>query len=368
MGKINLLEVIFALGYGGAERLSATICQNLNKGFVNPKVCGLYGGDGPLTESLNEGGIPYFSVKGETLKKRIFLKAIYDSIKREKISLIHVHGFYQLLYCLLPAKLAGVKIVYTEHANFTIKRFKKYTLLASILPRFVHRITTVSNYLKNYFVQELMIPSSKINVIHNGIDIQKFRNLNVDYPKRNNGRINIGTVGRLTEAKDHEGLLKALAIIHEIRDDFQLTIVGDGELRPFLESAVKELKIENHVSLLGSRDEIPRLLSTFDIFVLSSKREGFPIALLEAMACERPIIATTVGGIPEVIEDGVNGVLIPPENPVALAKAILGLLEDRPLIEDIAKRARKTVEGCFSMTGMIQSYQKLFLDVMGLSR
>jgi L-malate glycosyltransferase len=365
--QINLLEVIFTLGYGGAERLAVTICQNLDRRFFNAKVCGLCGGDGPLTESLNEGRIPYFSLKGETLRKRIFLKAIYDSIRRENVSLIHVHGFYLLLQCLLPAKLAGVKIVYTEHANFTIKRFKRYTLLASVLPRLVDRITTVSNYLKNYFVQKLMIPSSKINVIHNGIDIQKFRNLNVNFQKINNGRINIGTIGRLTEAKDHEALLKALAIIHGIRDDFQLTIVGDGELRPFLESAVKELKIENHVSLLGSRDEIPRLLSTFDIFVLSSKREGFPIALLEAMACERPVIATRVGGIPEVIEDGVNGILVPAENPEALARAILGLLRDGPLMDDIAQRARKTVEDRFSMRGMIQSYQELFLDLLGRS-
>jgi glycosyltransferase involved in cell wall biosynthesis len=365
--RINLLEIIYTLGFGGAERLAATICQNLDRELFDPKVCGLYGEDGPLTESLNQSKIPSFFLKGETMTKPIFLKAIYDSIKRENVTLIHVHGFYLLLQCLLPAKLAGVKIVYTEHANFTIKRFRKYSLLASIFPYFVDRMTTVSGHLKDYFVNELKVPSSKIQVIYNGVDLEKFKSFNGNLSRIQNGKIRIGTVGRLNQVKDHETLLKALAIIHGIRDDFHMTIVGDGELRSFLEKRIDDLKISDHVDLLGNREDIPQLLSDFDIFLLSSKREGFPITLLEAMACGKPVIATEVGGIPEAVHDGENGLLVPPENPETLAKAILGLLQDRQLMEDIARRGRQTVEGSFSMRGMMQSYQELFLDMMGRS-
>jgi glycosyltransferase involved in cell wall biosynthesis len=362
--SINLLEIIYTLGFGGAERLAATICQNLDKSIFHPKVCALYGGHGPLTESLNRGQIPYFSLQGEALRKLTFLKTIYNSIKRENVSLIHVHGFYLLLQCLLPAKLAGVKIVYTEHANFTIRRFKKYSLLASFFPHFVDRMTTVSSHLKNYFVNGLRVPSSKIEVIYNGVDLNKFKYVHDSLPRTDNNIVQIGTVGRLSEPKDHKTLLKALKIVNEIRDDFHLTIVGDGELRPFFEKTVKEMKIENHVSLLGSRDDIPQILSTFDIFVLSSKREGLPIALLEAMACGKPVIVTKVGGIPEVIIDGNNGILVDPENPGSLAEKMGQLLSNSFLREKLAKEAYNTVEASFSLEKMMRSYQDLFLSIV----
>lgn len=170
----------------------------------------------------------------------------------------------------------------------------------------------------------------------------------------------IGHVGRLEAAKDQEGLLRACQPVFAARPDVRLVIVGSGPRRRDLELTAASLGIATRVDFLGVRDDVHDLLPHMDAFVLSSVNEGLPLALLEAMACARPVVATAVGEIPGVIREGVTGVIVPPGDPAALAASIRAVL-DRPVwAAEMGGAARRLIEETFSLAVTIRRYQDVY--------
>ena len=170
-------------------------------------------------------------------------------------------------------------------------------------------------------------------------------------------------IGRLNEAKDHIGLLKAWAKISRVKQGLRLVIVGDGKLRVTLQNMVTEFGIADSVIFLGQLDDIPSIIARMDLMLLPSKREGFPISILEYMAMGKPVIATRVGGVPEIIKHGYNGILVSPEDPNSLSQAILGYLENRKLFKKLADNGKKTVEEKFSTIPLLKKYESLYKDI-----
>ncbi len=181
-------------------------------------------------------------------------------------------------------------------------------------------------------------------------------------PDKFTGKVLI-SVGRLTEAKDQITLLSAIELLKKQGRNIFLIVVGDGELRIPLEKEIAQKKLTDCVYLTGSRSDVYRLLPGVDAFILSSKREGFPMSILEAMAAGLPVIATKVGGIPEVIKDGENGILVPPQDQNFLANAICHVLDDSELSANLAHRARITVEQNYSIQAVTEVYTKIYLSV-----
>ncbi|MDQ7837672.1 MAG: glycosyltransferase [Thermodesulfobacteriota bacterium] len=363
--KIHIMQVIFTLDFGGAERLAASISKNLSEDGFETSVCGLFGKEGPLAEAVKKEGIPIFYLNAGEKGKMKLWREIYKLLKEQSVSILQVHGIYVLMHVLLPARWAGVKIVYTEHAKYSISKYKKMRFAAKVMSYLVEKVICVSKNLKDFFVAELKVPQDKIEVIYNGVDVEKFKGKKQELGKGvgTDKKSVIGNVARLSDPKDHFTLLTAFShVLHVLDENHEtiLVVVGDGELRQEIEQRISILGLSDNVILLGKRDDIPELLAGFDIFVLSSKREGFPISILEAMACGKPVIATNVGGVSEILTDGVNGLVVPSENPDRLAGAILQLLKDKNLSERIAKNALETVKQYFSKEIMMMKYRNLF--------
>ena len=211
---------------------------------------------------------------------------------------------------------------------------------------------------------------SQFDYIYNGVDIESLRKRKVDriQKRREIGVENecslIVTAGRLVPVKGQTYLISALAqVITEI-PNIRLVFLGDGELRGELSGQVKTLGLGKHVLFLGMRNDVPEIISCSDLFVLPSINEGFGVVLLEAMAMKCPIVATNVGGVPEVVLDGETGILVPPRDPVQLARGIVRLLKDRSLAFQMAECGYQRLEACFDIRETVSKIEHLYKELL----
>jgi glycosyltransferase involved in cell wall biosynthesis len=232
------------------------------------------------------------------------------------------------------------------------------------------RITTVlvavSERVREIAVGEGIQPGN-IVVIPNGIEIQDAvispLHLRQDLGLPQDAPILL-SVGRLTDQKGHDILIAAMPAVLAERANVMLVIVGDGPLHSALEQQVARLGLGGHVRLLGNRNDVRELLSLADIFVLPSRSEGLPLALLEAMGAGLPVIATRIAGAEEVVQEGENGLLVPPENHQALSQALLRLLADPSACRTMGRNGRELVKECYTLNRMCEAY----LDLMNRPR
>jgi len=368
-GKINIVQVVYDLRYGGSERLAAFLAYSMDRSKYNTCVLGLYG-DGPISIELQRHRIPTTFFEGDNHRHSRYdlQKKLFRFLRENAVDILQVHGAYPFTRVVLMSMMTKTKIIYTEHAKKSLQSSPRLRLMTRISCRFCHKIVVVSDDLRRYFKSELRLDNKKVVVIHNGVDLRKF-NPNMDIqtvrglPKKSDHTIFVGIVGRLTDAKDHMGLLSAWAKVLNEAIEGKLIIVGDGELREVLHRRVDELGLGSDVVFLGQRNDIPQIISKMDLLILPSKREGFPISLLEYMAFRKPVIATNVGGVPEIIQHGENGYLIPSEDPDALADAMLYFLSHRDAFVSLAEAGRRTVLEKFSDRNIVERYEQLYRDV-----
>jgi glycosyltransferase involved in cell wall biosynthesis len=213
------------------------------------------------------------------------------------------------------------------------------------------------------------IPEEKIRVIDNGISLERFKKLGETENRKNQLGFEekirmIGTIGNLGTEKGHIYLLEAAKQILDVVKDLKFVIIGNGQLRKQLEEKSEELGIKEHVIFMGQRKDIPELLMAMDIFVLPSIKEGLPIALLEAMAAKRPVIATRVGAIPKVIENKDVGVLVEPKDITGLRDAVVNLINDPERRSLLAREGFRKVCSDFSSDEMGKQYLKLYKEII----
>jgi glycosyltransferase involved in cell wall biosynthesis len=267
-------------------------------------------------------------------------------------------------------KLAGVPVILTTEHGMTLWKKRHHLLLERLANRFTDKMIAVSEDIRQRRIHDEGAPSGKIITIPNAVDMERFGPMNSRERMRKELGIGtsypvVGTVARLVTAKRLDYLLEAARTVCEAVPRARFLIIGDGPLREELEGQALNLDlIPENVRFLGSRQDIPELLSSVDIFVLSSEREGLPVSLLEAMAASRPVVATQVGGIPQVIEDGHNGLLVSAHDPAGLAKAILTLIEDSTLRESVAREGYQTVKARFSADVIGRQITVLYDDLL----
>jgi glycosyltransferase involved in cell wall biosynthesis len=213
------------------------------------------------------------------------------------------------------------------------------------------------------------IKSKKICVIENGVDLDRFVGNAASNSVRESLRIKkdvpvVGTVGALTKEKGHMYFLNAASKVNRVFPEAVFLFVGDGRERPNLEKATSYLGIQDNVIFAGMRKDVPEILSILDVFVLPSLIEGLPMALLEAQAAKVPVIATRVGAIPNVIEDGVTGVVVRPKDPEAITEAVIQILCDRKIATKMAERGFERVRDKFSADKMADKYLSLYKELL----
>ncbi len=367
MNKLNILHLIETSEPGGAETVLAYIASNLDKDRYNSIACVLE--KGWLTNHLDSLSIPYVMIENKLSYDPVFLFKLLRLIRREHIDLIHSHEFMMTVYGAVAAKLAHIPHIGTLHGKVYYPDKQRRVNMLRIAAKLCTRLIAVSKDLNRFLVELLGVPADKIETLYNGINLDKYRSAKSrDETKQSLGLQNqsivIGTVGSLFEVKGLPYLLEATAQLKEKYPDISLFIAGEGNQEDALKTKADDLRLGDTVKFLGFRDDIPNILHAVDIYVCSSVSEGLSLSILEAMAMSKPVIATDVGGNPELILDGVNGLLVPPRDSGKLADAIAQLIDHPERRLEFGMKSREIVESRFSLERMVRDYETLYKQVL----
>lgn len=291
-------------------------------------------------------------------------------MNRKHIHIVRTHRYRANLYGRLAAFFSGVPVkIISIHDNYRKDLRLERRIVNKILSRVTDRIVAVSESIKKDILKYDKIAPFKVVVIHNGVDITKFNpegkfhDIRKEFTISDN-EIIIGFVGRLVPAKGLQYLIDAFSLLNRELKNIKLLIVGEGSLLDSLRESVQKNNINEKVIFTGKRHDIPDILSAIDLFIMPSIAEGLPNSLLEAMAMGKPIVATEIGGTPELIKNGFNGLLVPPRDPGALATAIKGLIYNGQLAAKIGFAARNFVLNNYNISEIVQKWQSLYLSIL----
>lgn len=355
---IKVLHIVLGLQVGGLEKFVLTLIDKSSI-YIKPFIVCLEG-KGELGQQSGTFHVveinkaPGFSVK--------IIRRLVSLTRELEIDIIHTHNPGPHLYGAIAGFLTHVPVVHTKHGRNYPTDMKK-VLLNRLSSFFTSKIVAVSQNAAEVCLDIEKISASKVTVILNGVDTEIF------HPPESKDEkvlepVRIGIVARLSAEKDHQTLLNACRLLAGNTTRFHLEIIGDGPLRILLEKTVKDFGIEEFVSFCGMRHDVPEQLRRLDIFVLSSTTEGTSLTLLEAMATGLPVVATNVGGNPEVVVDGITGYIVPPKDPAEMACKLIFLLNNDNLRRQIGKEGRNRVFDKFSIKETARQYEKLYRSVM----
>lgn len=372
--KLKVCHVAVGDLWAGAEvQLKVLLSKLVQKPEFNLSVI-LFNG-GRLGKEIEGLGIPVtIFPETEWGSTKIFIELVRE-FKKSNIRIIHTHKYKDTILAAPAAKLCGIAhVVRTVHGlpePFEGMQAFKMSLYEAI-ERTVHRycvdsVIGVSSQIERKYKGEGTV--SRVTCIRNGIDLESEpvqtdrwrtrKDLGVDA-----GTCLIGTVGRLTPVKGIPYLLEAASILLRQGANVKVLVVGDGSIRGDLETQVRDLGITANVVFLGHREDTDELLQALDIFVLPSLSEGIPMALLEAMATSRAVVASRVGGIPEIVEDGFEGFLVEPMDVNSLAERCRRLMASPDVAGRMGEQARKRVEREFSATAMAERVASVYKELL----
>ncbi len=378
MKKINLMHIIGRLPVGGAENLLLTVARNIDRDRFNLTVCCL-DGEGRVAEKIRQEGFRVVCLGGARrrhLYRKVF--GLMKILRQEEIDIVHTHLYQADLWGRLIALLAGVPVVCrTEHgdvSSFKNKPFyfraAEYSGFNSMLDRLGAGVIFISDAQKRAFEKHGRNTGEHF-LIHNGIDTDKFsdgreRKHTGAGMKYAENSVVIGVIARLSSSRKGQNyLLPAMRKILNRYPQTRLQVIGDGEDEGGLKYLAKCLKLDRNISFLGMRDDIPELLEGMDILVQPSITEPLGLSILEGMYSGLPVVATDVGGIPEIVRHGETGFLVPPKDPDALADSIMKLIRDRDMAREMGKKGRETVMNGFTGKVYSKKLEKLYTSLLG---
>jgi len=366
MAGIKVLLLLYGVEAAGAEKVALSIAKNIDKGKFKPVVCALRGGR-LLNEFLALNIPVYILGKKRGVDFSIIWKLL-RILKTEEIKIIHSHNFSPNFWGRVVGRIARTPVlIITEHTIATAKtRLSK--IIDFILSKITDKIIAVSNRVRDSHIKEEKIDHEKLITIYNGIESWNYDNKILGIYKKqflkelgiSSENYLITTIGRLEAPKGHENLLKAIPMVLKAYPKVCFLMVGDGRLKPELETLAERLSVKENVFFVGYRTDVRNILAISDLCIIPSIREGFSITLLEAMSVGKPIVATDVGGNSEAIIDGESGIIVQPGDPNALANGIITVHKNKILGEEMGIKARKRFEEFFTIQKMIDETEKLY--------
>lgn len=383
-GAISILYVNHVSGMGGAETSLIDIVDNIDKSKYGVIVACPASGD--LAEKLSQRDTEHVIIKGGVLKRTFnplsliafayyfvmnTVKLSYI-IKSRNVRIIHANSFVSCLFCSISANICGIPLIWHMRDLVKMRLFNKiFITYAGSKANIVVATTTV---MKNNLIY-LGVEPEKISVINNGIDLKKYNTA-----PTNGGIIRkefgillytplVGIVGQLTAWKGHRDFIIAASIVAERYPSAKFlivgkTIIGDSHYGQELAALVTKLGLDGHIIFTGFRTDMSNIMAALDILVSASWEEPFGRTIIESMAAGKPVIATNAGGVPDIIENGVNGILVSPRNPQGLADGVLKVLNDPELGRKLGDAGRKTVKQKFSLERQMREIEKLYENIL----
>ncbi len=366
---LRIAYVIKSMITGGSQTHLTQVLRFLDRQRFDPVLYCL-SGEGVLLDTVRALGVPVvtpgagLSFKGPGLGRRMALLA--RALRHQRADIAHNYLLRANLVGSVSARLARVPVVLCskrgchERRGFELVSAKIGNRLADCVP-------VNAAAVRDFVHANEGCPLEKMVVIPSGIDTTRFRPLPAaDFKARLGvppGRRVVGAVTRMRVRKGVEEFLRALAAVCQRCPDAHALVAGDVGLDDELQALVRSLRLDDHLTLLGRRADMPEVFSAFDVFVLSSHDEGMSNALLEAMAMEKAVVATDVGGTPEVVRHGHSGLLVPSKDPAALAAAVSELLEQPARAAEMGRLGRRIVEERFSAQAMVRQMERLYVDL-----
>lgn len=369
--KKRILQVVDGFRMGGAENKLLELIRKLDREKYEVLLANV-GPGGPLQPQFEQLDIEMHDFARCWAFDPLPCYRLYRFIREREIDVVQTTLFWADFTGTIAARWAGVPLVLSwetvshegdpYHNNF--QRRNGYRLMA----RWSDLIVAVSHEVKDSLVRRRRVPPDKIRVIHYGVDLEKFHpnGEHVRISKRGDLGVRpddflVGIVARLEPWKGHSVFVEAFAQIASRFPEVKAVFIGDGSLRSPLEAMVQERELQERILFLGVRNDIAELLHGIDLFVLPSRPgEGLPNVLLEAMACKKAVIATNVGGVPELVRSGVNGYVVSTGDARALAAALEKVLADRQHLQQLEENALKTVQGAFSLQSQIRAFEDIY--------
>lgn len=367
---MRILQLISSSGLYGAEAVVLGLSQELER-LGSRSIVGVFCHPGKSTSELAEvaaaRGLQFEAIPCNGKVDLNTILVIRQIVSRERIDAVHSHGYKSHLYAYLAVR-HSCPLLATCHGHYSRisarrlpslsdLKLRTYRLLEHNVLQHFDRVICVSEEISKELRGAGLSPT-KVRIIGNGVDIDVFNNAApaADIVRHKAERVGVGIVSRLVERKGHRELLQTANLILRRYPQTMYFVVGDGPLRHDLERLATEYGITSSVVFTGKRTDMPNVYSSLDIVVLPSHAEGLPMVVMEAMAAGKPVVASNVGGIPELIHDGRTGLLVEPGNHVSLRDSMLRLLEHSCFRERLGENGQALVRQSFSLAAMGGSY------------
>lgn len=367
MTALSVAHVLLSFGVGGQERVVLDLASaQLRLGHDITAVELASGPEGALGVEFRKSGARVCRVAQRDGFDPTLYPRLVSLFRKLRVQLVHTHNPGPLIYAAPAGKLARARVVHTKHGEHrdTARRW----LLRRTAARFADAFVAVSETTADFARRHRECAARKLRVIRNGTDLSRFGR---DASARERVRAElgiaadawvVGSVGRFVPEKNQDLLVRAAGAL--LSQGVHLVLAGGGALEADIRRVAGEQSHPERIHVLGLRSDVPELLAAFDAFAMSSRTEGLPIALIEAMSSELPVVSTAVGGIPSVIADGDTGLLVEPGDAGALTDALSRLRADPPLAQRLASRARALALSELSADRMHTDYMSLYETVL----
>ncbi len=364
---MKIVQILPELNSGGVETGVVDLTARLIK-FGHQSVVISNGGE--LVKQLEAGGIKHYTLPVHSKNPFVMLwmiPAVKKIIKDEKVGIVHARSRVPAFIGYYAARQSGAVFITTCHGHYSKRIFGLSPVMG--WGKFV---IAISQVIAKHMMDDFGVPYRRIKLIYRGVDLEKFKYKEPDESAKR--EFTVGIVSRLSPIKGHTFFLRAVSKAIKSFPRLKVLIVGDAspdklKYKQKLEEMVRRLGLERHVEFLGRRNDIPEILSRLDLLVLATTtQEGFGRVIIEAFACGIPVVATSVGGVTEIVRDAENGLLVPPEDSQSMAEAVVKLLKDRKLAKELAQRARKDVEEKYNLDKMAEETVKVYEEAFGVKR
>lgn len=367
---MKVIHLITELSSGGAQSALLRLLKGLDRARFTPSVVCLYNGDGVVAQQIRALGVSVTDLQMRGKQQLGAFGQLYRLLRQARPAILHTWMFHANFPGRIVGRLAGVPIIITSRRNVEIgganrDRLQRWTAGLD------DQVIAVCEVARQAEIERAGARPAKVVTIYNGLELAEFAQAPPEACQAARQMLGIaddvlllGSVGRMHRQKGFTYLLAALPAIKAQFPQVKLLLVGDGELRSALEAQTAQLNLQDSVIFTGTRTDVPTLLKALDLFVLPSLWEGLPNVILEAMAIGLPVVATAVGGTPELVVDGSTGCLAPPNNPAALAKAIGDLLANPTHRQQMGRAGRARVEQQFTIQRMVQATEDLYARLL----
>ena len=372
---LRVTHVVLSLDFGGLERVVLSLAK-ASRGLGQDVALLCLERTGTLAPQVEAMGVPLACVAKPPGLRWETADRVREVLRRFRPDVVHTHQMAALLYAGRAARRERVPVVHTEHANVAARRAKSWArrlrtgLLWRYAGRYADRFCGVSRDVVAAAAAYGTIRRRKLAHVPNGIDTAVFAAAEADRPAARAAlgiapdAPVVGTVGRLAEVKQQGVLIRAFAQVLPAFPAARLVLVGDGPLWAELEELAGSLGLGGAVLFAGYRPNPERYLAAMDVFVLPSRAEAMPLVIPEAWAAGRPVVATRVGGIPELIEDGKTGLLVEPGDVGGLAVRLRQLLADPPLARALGRAGRESARTKYDVTAMAGAYDRTYRELL----